>query len=70
MTGKGFFGEVYECHSPTGESVSWSETGPEHFKSTLTKEDLGTIQGFFFILAKFEVELVESGERVHHSPLD
>ena len=40
------------------------ESGLRGFESVLNQDDLGMLQGFFFIPAEFEIELVGPGGRV------
>ena len=49
--------------------MSSSRSGPKAFGSDLTVDDLGMVQGFYFIPAKFDVELARPEERVHRPPL-
>ena len=46
-----------------------SETGPKLFRSILSRDDLGSIQGYYFILAQFDIELAKLVKRVHRPPL-
>ena len=45
-----------------------SGSGPEGFESVLTQDELGTIQGVYFIPARYEIELADPGKRVDLPP--
>ena len=56
------------CHSLAGEGTLGEGTDPKLFGSVLSREDLRSIRGFYFILAQFDIELAKPTERVHHPP--
>ena len=44
-------------------------SGLESFESVLTWDNLGMLQGFYFIVTEFEIELAGPRKRVDYPPL-